>query len=70
MLEFTPNKMAAKYPVIVNLRLTNEDMARLKAASQKLDIPCSILIRNAWREWAINQSTEKPLVLSLSAHSI
>jgi len=51
--------MAVKYPIIVNLRLTKEDMRQLEAASQKLDTPRSTLVRRAWREWVINQSTEK-----------
>ena len=51
--------MAVKYPVIVNLRLTGEDMRQLEAASQKLDTPRSTLVRRAWREWLVNQLTEK-----------
>lgn len=47
----TTTTMALKYPAILNLRLTNEDMRQLDEVSKKLDMPRSTLIRRAWREW-------------------
>lgn len=52
--------MAVKYPKLLNLRLTNEDMRQLEAVSKKLDTPRSTLIRRAWREWLVDQSIEEP----------
>jgi hypothetical protein len=52
--------MAVKYPNLLNLRLTNEDMRQLEEISEKLDTPRSTLIRRAWREWLVSQSMEKP----------
>lgn len=49
--------MAVKYPNLLNLRLTDEDLKQLEEASEKFDIPRSTLIRRVWREWL--KSTEK-----------
>lgn len=49
--------MAIKYPKPFNIRLTDEDMQHLEEVSKKLDIPRSILIRRAWREWFANQKS-------------
>lgn len=51
--------MAVKYPNFLNVRLSDEDLAQLERASQKLHTPPSTLVRRAWREWLISQSTEK-----------
>lgn len=51
--------MTVKYPRLLNLRLTNEDMAKIERLSKKFDTPRSTLVRRAWREWLISQSTEK-----------
>ena len=51
--------MTVKYPRLLNLRLTNEDMTKIERLSKILDTPRSTLVRRAWREWLINHSTEK-----------
>lgn len=51
--------MTVKYPRLLNLRLTNDDIAELDRHSQQLDLPRSTLIRHIWREWLVNQSTQK-----------
>ena len=51
--------MTVKYPRLLNLRLTNEDMTKIERLSKILHTPRSTLVRRAWREWLISQSTEK-----------
>lgn len=51
--------MAVKYPGILNLRLSHEDLRQLSEASEKFDTPRSALIRRAWREWFAKHTTEK-----------
>jgi hypothetical protein len=51
--------MAAKYPNLLNLRLTDEDLKQLEEMSQQLDIPRSTLVRRVWREWLKLQLMEK-----------
>lgn len=51
--------MSVRYPNLLNLRLTDEDVRRLEEISIKLDVPRSTLVRRVWREWLINQSMGK-----------
>lgn len=54
--------MAVYYPNVVPVRLSDEDVRRTEAATQRLQIRRSTLIRQVWREFLdaqLVQSTEK-----------
>lgn len=53
--------MAVKYPNLLNLRLTDVDLAQLEEISQRLDMPRSTLVRRIWREWLKDQLPQKDL---------
>lgn len=45
--------MSIRYPNLLNLRLTDEDLIQLDQMSKKLDTPRSTLVRRGWREWML-----------------
>ncbi len=51
--------MAVKYPNLLNLRLSDEDVMQIEKMSQKFHTPPSTLVRRAWREWSATQLMEK-----------
>ncbi len=48
--------MPVKYPIPLNVRVTEEDIRQLDELCRQLDLPRAALIRRAWREWVQSAS--------------
>lgn len=43
--------MVRKYPHLLNIRLSNEDLEQISALAEKLEMAPTTLVRKAWRLW-------------------